>query len=110
MAGADRVDLPDLVGFGYLAVVLARPGHDVGAVQLAGAVSAVDQLVLDGPALQAAEDDADLGRLPDLHRERDALNGELSATLGLGGRVRGFGAPPERPAPPCARRSSAPST
>lgn len=90
--------------------MLARPGRDVGAVELAGAVQAVDQAVVDGPALRAyrarlreldteitdAEDAADLGRLAGLRGERDALTDELSGTLGLGGRVRAFGAPPER--------------
>lgn len=109
-AGGPGRDLPDLVGFGYLAVLLARPGRDVSAVELCGSVQAVDQDLLDTEALAAyrkrlreldcdiadARADADLGRLEVLGDEHDALTAELRSSLGLGGRIRGFGGPPER--------------
>ena len=102
--------LPDLVGFGYLAALLALPGRDISAVELTAAVQADDQPAIDDTALRAyrrrlrevdaeiaaAEDDADLGRMEVLRSERDALLDELRTTVGLAGRVRGLGAPPER--------------
>ena len=97
-------------GFGYLAALLALPGRDISAVELAAAVQADDQPAIDDTALRAyrrrlrevdaeiaaAEDDADLGRMEVLRSERDALLDELRTTVGLAGRVRGLGAPPER--------------
>lgn len=102
--------LPDLVGFSYLAALLARPGRDIPAMELAAAVQAAAQPAIDDIALRAyrerlrevdaeiaeAEDDADLGRIEVLRSERDALLDELRTTMGLAGRVRELGAPSER--------------
>lgn len=108
--GGARHDLPDLVGLAYLAVVLARPGREVSAAELCGSLHAADQDLLDVEALGAyrerlreldadiadAADGSDLGRLEALRREHDALTDELGSALGLSGRIRRFGAPPER--------------
>ena len=109
-AGGVDHRLPDLVGFGYLAALLALPGRDISAVELAAAIQTDDQPAIDDTALRAyrrrlrevdaeiaaADDDADLGRMEVLRSERDALLDELRTTVGLAGRVRRLSAPPER--------------
>jgi hypothetical protein len=103
-------DLPDLVGMAHLAVLIAAAGRDIDVTALCGAVQAADQPVVDMRALQEyrrrlqelgaelaeAEDGADLARAEALRDERDALLAEVDAAVGLGGRIRGLGAPPER--------------
>jgi hypothetical protein len=109
---ADReVHVPHAKGLADLAVLLATPGRDVAAVDLAGAVRGGDTgPVLDGAArdayrrrLQDLDDDldeahtrADIGRVEHLAAERDALIAQLSAAVGLGGRARRSGSPVER--------------
>ena len=102
--------LPDLVGLGYLATLLSRPGRAVSAVELCGSVEVPDQELVDRTALRAyrerlaeldgaidrARVDADLGRLATLQDEHAAVADEVRAAVGLGGRARAFAAPPER--------------
>ncbi|MGW9209855.1 ATP-binding protein [Embleya sp. NPDC055664] len=124
---ADReVMLPDSKGMHDLAVLLARPGTPVPALDLAttagpgaeAAPRADDALhrpgdtgeVIDAAARsayrrrlrelegEAAEADAagDAERSARIAVEHDALVGQLSAAYGLGGRVRRSGSPAER--------------
>ena len=102
-----------------LAVLLARPGQAVPALELveaaggppAAAAAAADLgPVLDATARRAyrerlaeldgelaeAEANADLGRLERLRAERSMLAAELAGALGLGGRARFAGDPAER--------------
>jgi hypothetical protein len=110
--------VPDGKGIRDLAVLLARPGRPVPALELveaAGgppAAAAGGSLgpVLDGTARHAyqqrladlegevaeAEENADLGRLERLRGERSMLAAELAGALGLGGRARFAGDPAER--------------
>lgn len=118
--------LRDAKGLRDLAVLLASPGREHAAVDLAAARAAdpyrhgpgTDDLheagdlgeVIDAAARtayrnrlieldeDAAEADAfgDLGRSEAIARERDALVAQLSAAYGLGGRVRRAGSPAER--------------
>lgn len=53
-----------------------------------------------------AEADVDLGSAERLRLERDLATGALARELGLTDEGRGISVPPERAAPPCARRSS----
>jgi tetratricopeptide (TPR) repeat protein len=109
--GSARVDLPDIVGLHYLSRLLEHPGTELSAVDLCGtAVVAGRQELLDSTAidayrqrvrdLDAAIDDADAGagaaKADQLRLERDAVVGELTRALGLGGRSRQFAATPER--------------
>lgn len=108
--GDRRVSLPDLVGLRYLGTLLTHPGRDVCATDLCAAVSAIEHAVLDPRAIAAyrrrlreleaeiddADADADLGRAERLRLERDAMTAELTSSLGLGARVRGFASPTER--------------
>ncbi|HEX6420499.1 MAG TPA: AAA family ATPase [Acidimicrobiales bacterium] len=105
--GAGHV--PDSIGTGQLVRLLTAPGREIAAVELAGAAQggaiAVDSDL--GPALDArakreyrrritelradideAEDHNDLERAARHRVELDALLGELSAAVGLGGRDR----------------------
>ncbi|MGH4018512.1 MAG: hypothetical protein ACRDT0_04560, partial [Pseudonocardiaceae bacterium] len=106
-----QIALADLVGLRYLGELLERPGEDVAAVDLCAAVVAGGwQDVLDRPAIDAyrrrvrdldaaidaADTDADLAGVERLRLERDAVRAELTRSLGLGGRVRGFASSPER--------------
>ena len=113
-----RSTVPDCKGIRDLAVLLARPGQPVPALELveaAGgppAAAAGGSLgpVLDATARRAyqqrladlegelaeAEENADLGRLERLRAERSMLAAELAAALGLGGRARFAGDPAER--------------
>jgi hypothetical protein len=113
-----RSTVPDSKGIRDLAVLLARPGQPVPALELveaAGgppAAAAGGSLgpVLDATARHAykqrladleddlaeAEDNADLGQLERLRAERSMLAAELAGALGLGGRTRFAGDPAER--------------
>jgi hypothetical protein len=113
-----RSTVPDCKGIRDLAVLLARPGQPVPALELveaAGgppAAAAGGSLgpVLDATARRAyqrrladlegelaeAEENADLGRLERLRAERSMLATELAGALGLGGRARFAGDPAER--------------
>jgi hypothetical protein len=113
-----RSIVPDSKGIRDLAVLLARPGQPVPALELveaAGgppAAAAGGSLgpVLDATARRAyqqrladlesdlaeAEENADLGRLEGLRAERSMLAAELAGALGLGGRARFAGDPAER--------------
>jgi hypothetical protein len=113
-----RSTVPDCKGIRDLAVLLARPGQPVPALELveaAGgppAAAAGGSLgpVLDATARRAyqrrladleselaeAEENADLGRLERLRAERSMLAAELAGALGLGGRARFAGDPAER--------------
>ena len=113
-----RSTVPDCKGIRDLAVLLARPGQPVPALELveaAGgppATAAGGSLgpVLDATARRAyqqrladlegelaeAEENADLGRLERLRAERSMLAAELAGALGLGGRARFAGDPAER--------------
>jgi tetratricopeptide (TPR) repeat protein len=99
-------------GLAQLAVLLANPGQEISAVELAGGVRApsVPDPVLDQTAKRAyrrrlAEMDAaldraaargDAARADDLEAERAALVAELKRAAGLAGRSRGFSDEAER--------------
>ena len=113
-----RSTVPDCKGIRDLAVLLARPGQPVPALELveaAGgppAAAAGGSLgpVLDATARRAyqqrladlagelaeAEANADLGHVERLRAERSMLADELAGALGLGGRARFAGDPAER--------------
>ncbi|HEX6933673.1 MAG TPA: hypothetical protein VF162_16115, partial [Streptosporangiaceae bacterium] len=113
-----RSIVPDSKGIRDLAVLLARPGEPVPALELveaAGgppAAAAGGSLgpVLDATARRAyqqrladleeelteAEANADTGHVDRLRTERSMLAAELAAALGLGGRARFAGDPAER--------------
>jgi hypothetical protein len=113
-----RSTVQDCKGIRDLAVLLARPGEPVPALELveaAGgppAAAAGGSLgpVLDATARRAyqqrltdledelaeAEEYADLGRVARLRAERSMLADELAGALGLGGRARFAGDPAER--------------
>ncbi|MGH3941247.1 MAG: ATP-binding protein [Pseudonocardiaceae bacterium] len=106
-----RIELPDLVGLGYLSELLIRPGEEVSAADLCGAGTAerwqdvLDPQAVDAyrrrvrdldAAIDAADADADLAAAERLRLEREAIHAELTRSLGLGGRIRGFAATPER--------------
>ena len=115
--GATAV-LPDVKGLHYLRYLLARPGLDVAAAELAAAaaghpgvtVAQGDAGVIDAQAARAyrarladidaelseAESWADGSRAGRLRLEREALLGEIAATAGLGGRRRRFTSAQER--------------
>lgn len=103
------------VGMTYLATLLANPGHELAAVELAaGPGPAVPgssaQPVLDEAAtshyrkwlanleaeLDEHEANNDVGHADRVRTERDWLLGELSAAAGLAGRVREFADAEER--------------
>jgi tetratricopeptide (TPR) repeat protein len=103
--GSDRVVLPDGVGIRYLARLVAVPGRDVGADELAGTgADALRQEVLDDDArrdyrrrmehlraeLDAADAAGDPQRATRAQDELDRLMAELAASTGLGGRARTF--------------------
>lgn len=109
--------VPDSRGMGQLVRLLAAPGTEVAAVDLADAGGAAQvPLASDlGPALDArakreyraritelraeldeAEDHHDLGRAEKHRAELDALLAELSRAVGLGGRDRPQGSGAER--------------
>ncbi|HTR96063.1 MAG TPA: AAA family ATPase [Trebonia sp.] len=110
--------VPDSKGIRDLAVLLARPGQPVPALELveaaggppAAAAGGSLGAVLDATARRAyqqrltdleeelaeAEENADLGQIERLRAERSMLAAELAAALGLGGRARFAGDPAER--------------
>jgi hypothetical protein len=119
-AGRD-VRLPDSKGLNDIAVLLARPGTPVPAVELAapaGQGQHVEGLHLQGDSgevidaaargayrrrLRQLEEEAwdadaagDTGRSERIAVERDALVGQLAAAYGIGGRVRRTGSNAER--------------
>ncbi|MEV0582114.1 hypothetical protein [Nonomuraea sp. NPDC050310] len=108
-----RVALVDhSVGMGYLATLLANPGREIRAADLAGGSEdgVTNQPLLDGQAertykerLNELESDIeeleamyDTERATALRAERDWLIAELAAATGLGGRVRSFTGSDER--------------
>jgi len=113
-----RSILPDGKGIRDLAVLLARPGQQVAALELveasggppAAAAGGSLGPVLDATARRAyqqrltdleedlaeAEANADLGQVELLRAERSMLASELANALGLGGRARFAGDPAER--------------
>src|SRR5262249_3787980 len=113
-AGDERARLRDTRGIHYLRTLLATPGHDIPALDLAahgtGLAPPPPQPALDPTALRAyrqrltalaAELDAadHTGDTPRSQRaltEREALLAELRRTTGLGGRPRDITADTER--------------
>jgi hypothetical protein len=113
-----RSTVPDSKGIRDLAVLLARPGQPVPALELVEAAGGPPAEatggslgpVIDATARRAyqqrladleeelaeAEEYADLGRLERLRAERSMLAAELAGALGLGGRARFAGDPAER--------------
>ena len=106
-----EVRLPDAKGLRDLALLVAAPGREIAALDLAGAPAGGDAgPVLDRAArdsyrrrlqdLEEELDDAgamgDLGRTERLAAERDALVEQLTTAFGLGGRARRAGSPAER--------------
>jgi tetratricopeptide (TPR) repeat protein len=111
-----QVSVRDAKGHGDLSRLLAQPGREIAALDLAApAGSGVPGgaglgLSVDHAAraaykarlleLEAELDDADarsdLGRSDHLHLERDALIQQLASAYGLGGRPRRSGEPSER--------------
>ena len=104
--GDRRAELPDLVGVGYLAVLLARPEDEVPALELCGGSDVesafhelVDEQTLRSYRRRAAELDEQLElarrsgprrRIDRLETEREALREELSAVVAKSGRARRF--------------------
>ena len=103
--------LRDSKGLHDLAVLLGRPGEQTHVAELigvAGIPSSDAGPLVDRRALAAYRErlrriDAELdsieagaGRAEALHRDREVLLAELSATTGLGGRPRTAGLPTER--------------
>ncbi len=113
---AAPIRLRDTVGLGYLAQLLANPGREIKALDLAGGESGAGLVesdageVLDDRAkaayrrriteleseLAEAEEWADEGRVARLREERDALMDEIARATGLGGRDRKAGSISER--------------
>lgn len=106
--GGTQIDLPNLTGLNYLSQLLANPGKEISATDLAGtAVVTGRQDLLDSEAMSAyrrrlealaeaietAEDPITADRL---QQERDTIASELAGALGLGGRMREFATSPER--------------
>lgn len=105
--GARSAVVDDSVGVRYLATLIANPGVEVPAVELAAGVSATSaQAVLDEPALRqyrqrlrelrAEIEEADGERAARLRADADWLADELGAATGLGGKARQFTDNPER--------------
>ena len=110
--GSDEVELPDLVGVGYLGTLLDRPGEEVSALELCGGADLVgashdliDQQTLQRYRHRVGELDAQLDAarrggphrlVQRLEREREALRDELSSVVGRAGRPRRFADPSER--------------
>jgi tetratricopeptide (TPR) repeat protein len=113
-AGAERARLRDGRGLHYLRALLAAPGRDVPALDLAaggaGLIAAGTDPPLDAAAraayrrrlaeldaeLEAADRAGDGGRAARADTERHALLGELRRASGLGGRPRTASAEAER--------------
>jgi AAA ATPase domain len=113
-----RSTLPDSKGLRDLAVLLARPGQPVSALELVEAAGGPPAAAAGrdlGPVLDAtarrsyqqrladltgelaeAEANADIGHIERLRAERSMLAAELAGALGLGGRARRAGDPADR--------------
>jgi RecA/RadA recombinase len=105
-AGAEQARLRDSRGMRYLRALLASPGRDVPALELAGSgeslVASVSEPVLDDAArrayrsrlveldaeLERADRAGDPARAEGAETERTAILDELRRTTGLGGRPR----------------------
>jgi hypothetical protein len=112
--GGTTVRVKDVKGLRDIAALLARPGREVPAVDLAGAPGAPQQAGLDGALddrarrayqarlveleaeLEAADIAGDAGRSDRASQERDALIAQLAGAYGLGGRPRRTGDSAER--------------
>jgi len=119
--GGRAVEVDHGIGMLYLAVLLARPGQEIPAVDLAAgqsgdrevradAVQGRTQAVVDDEALRTyrrrlaaieaelgdAEDRHDAGRVAALTAERDWIGAELDAATGPGRRRRAFAGNAER--------------
>jgi tetratricopeptide (TPR) repeat protein len=112
----ETATVPDSKGMRDLGVLLARPGHEVAALDLVEVASGPSGAQADtGPQLDRrardqyrqrladlseelaeAEANADAGRTAVLSEEREFLIAELTAAVGLGGRARTTGDPAER--------------
>ncbi|MGW7221526.1 AAA family ATPase [Streptomyces sp. NPDC054826] len=113
-AGSESARLSDTRGMGHLRSLLAAPGQDIPALDLAaggrGLRAPDGDPVLDAAALagyrkrlaqldqalDAADRAGDVDRARDVHRERNAIVAELRRAGGLGGRVRAISAEAER--------------
>lgn len=118
-SAAEPMRLRDTVGLRYLAQLLANPGREIKALDLAGgAPGAPESEALDSDAgevldpqakaaygrrlseieseLAEAEEWADEGRISKLHEEKEALVDEIRRATGLGGRDRKAGSISER--------------
>jgi AAA ATPase domain len=117
--GGDTFSLRDVKGLRYLALLLASPGGEIHAVELAQAVEGVPEPATlgasVGPALDAQAKHAYRRRLEELGEELDearrwadperavraqaeidVLTDELAGALALGGRDRAVSSPAER--------------
>jgi len=109
--GHRSVQVGHRIGMLHLAVLIANPGQEVDAVELAAGLSALDagtdQPVLDRVAIRGYQDrlaqlrqELDAGdrseRAARARDERDWLAAELAAATGLGGRSRAFPTSRER--------------
>lgn len=114
--GGARVVVPDLVGMGYLARLVAQPGVPLSALELASyaadgsGLDAPSQPVLDQQARDAyerrarelaagvasASADGDFDLAERMSEELDALVDELEAATGIGAHTRAFATPGER--------------
>ena len=110
----ELVRLKDAKGLRDLAVLLARPGHEIAAVDLAAAPGAPPQRALDNQVdarathaykarlaelegeLEQADRAGDAHRSERAQQERDAIVAQLAAAYGLGGRPRRVGGSDER--------------
>lgn len=103
-AGAERCVLADGRGPEWLAVLLACPGRDVAATELAGVVESDGGEHLDTAAVHAYRERVTTLRaeLDDPHHgararaELEALEDELARAVGQGGRLRRAGSAAER--------------
>jgi len=113
-AGDERARLRESRGMAYLTALLAAPGREITALDLAaggmGLLAAAAEPVLDTVArdayrrrlaalddeLDAADAAGDSTRAERAATERDALLGELGRSTGLGGRERGVSGADER--------------
>jgi hypothetical protein len=105
--------VPDSVGLGYLARLVASPGKEIAAVELAGRhenIASARQAIADDQAVAAyrrrvgelqaeideADDRGDIERATRARAEFDALLDEVRRTTGLLGRPRSFADDVER--------------
>ncbi len=113
--GPRSFSIRDTRGVQLLARLIERPGEEIHALVLSGdegqslfdgdAGEALDQTAVNAyrrrlgeleSAIDEAESAADRGRLARLSAEREALVGELTRAVGLGGRSRRAGSATER--------------